>query len=86
MHDPEHMHFYRWGLIPHWAKDAKIGYKMINARSETILEKASFKGPMKNQRCLVWGDGFYEWKKEPGSKAALLYWIERSMDYLPWQV
>ncbi|MDW3647497.1 MAG: SOS response-associated peptidase [Bacteroidia bacterium] len=68
MHDPEHMHFYRWGLIPHWAKDVKIGYKMINARSETILEKASFKSPMKNQRCLVWGDGFFEWKKELGGK------------------
>lgn len=68
--DPEHMYFYRWGLIPHWAKDMKMGYKMINARGETVLEKASFKHPMKNQRCLVWGDGFYEWKKAPTGKQA----------------
>ncbi|MEO0897340.1 MAG: SOS response-associated peptidase [Bacteroidota bacterium] len=67
-HDAGHIHFYRWGLIPHWAKDMKIGYRMINARSETILEKNSFKTPMRKYRCLVPADGFYEWKKEGSSK------------------
>lgn len=70
--DPMHMHFYRWGLIPHWAKDAKIGYKMINARSETLWEKPAFRDAVKSQRCLVWGDGFYEWKKEGKGKQAYL--------------
>jgi len=50
-------------LIPFWAKDEKIAYKLINARSETLNKKASFKGPLKNRRCLVPLDGFYEWEK-----------------------
>lgn len=61
--DKEHFSAMRWGLIPFWAKDIKIGYKMINARKETILEKASFKKPMQNRRCLVPATAFYEWKK-----------------------
>ncbi len=52
---------YRWGLIPFWAKDKKIGYKLINARSETLIEKPSFKNILKNKRCLVLASGFYEW-------------------------
>lgn len=57
----------RWGLIPHWAKDEKIGYKLINARAESLAEKPSFKKPFQTQRCLIVADGFYEWKKA-GSK------------------
>lgn len=53
----------RWGLVPHWAKEAKIGYKMINARAEGIDEKPSFKEPFRKKRCLIIADGFYEWKK-----------------------
>ena len=53
----------KWGLIPHWSKDEKIGYKMINARSETILEKPSFKHPFKTNRCIIPISGFYEWQK-----------------------
>ena len=53
----------RWGLIPHWAKDEKIGYKMINARSETLSLKASFKQSLASSRCLVPASGFYEWMK-----------------------
>ena len=53
----------RWGLIPFWAKDPKIGYRMINARSETVHEKPSFRRPFHTQRCLILADGFYEWKK-----------------------
>ena len=53
----------RWGLIPHWAKDPAIGSRMINARSETIQEKTSFKNAFKQRRCLILADGFYEWQK-----------------------
>ena len=53
----------RWGLIPHWAKDLSIGYRMINARSETLREKPSFRNAFKQRRCLIMADGFYEWQK-----------------------
>jgi putative SOS response-associated peptidase YedK len=55
--------FMKWGLIPFWAKDPKIGYKMINARAETLTEKPSFKHILKTKRCLVPTSGFYEWKR-----------------------
>ncbi len=54
----------RWGLIPSWAKDPAIGHKMINARSETIAEKPSFKSSFKHLRILIPANGFYEWKRE----------------------
>ena len=60
-------HFH-WGLIPFWAKDIKIGSKMINARSETAAEKPSFRNAMRYRRCLVPADGFYEWQKVDGRK------------------
>ncbi len=53
----------KWGLVPFWAKDEKIGYKMINARAEGIESKPSFRDPFKKRRCLVLADGFYEWKR-----------------------
>lgn len=58
----------RWGLIPAWAKDEKIGYKMINARAETIFEKPMWKGIVKKNRCLIPANGFYEWKKVSDGK------------------
>lgn len=58
--------FFNWGLIPFWAKDKKIGNRLINARSETLAEKPSFRGSFKYKRCLVLADGFYEWRKVPG--------------------
>ena len=60
--NPEGLSFFHWGLIPRWAKDKSISSKLINARAETITEKASFKNAMKHRRCLVLADGFYEWK------------------------
>jgi putative SOS response-associated peptidase YedK len=54
----------RWGFVPPWAKDISDGYKMINARAESVAEKPSFRQAFQNQRCLVVADGFYEWKKE----------------------
>jgi putative SOS response-associated peptidase YedK len=58
----------RWGLVPSWAKDISIGSKMINARAETITEKASYRRAFKKRRCLVVADGFYEWQEVGGTK------------------
>jgi len=55
----------RWGLIPSWAKDEKIGSRLLNARAETAAEKPAFRGPLRTKRCLVPADGFYEWRTEP---------------------
>lgn len=55
--------FFRWGLIPYWSKDPAIGNRLINAKAETITEKPSFRNAFRNRRCLVPGDGFYEWRK-----------------------
>ena len=52
----------RWGLIPSWAKDPKIGNQCINAKAETVAEKPSFRSAFKKRRCLVIADGFYEWQ------------------------
>lgn len=60
--------FFTWGLVPFWAKDPSIASRMINARAETLAEKASFKNAFKRRRCLILGDGFYEWKQIPGEK------------------
>ncbi len=57
-----------WGLIPFWAKDTKIGARLINARSETAAEKPSFRAAFRRRRCLVVADGFYEWQKQNGTK------------------
>lgn len=56
--------FFSWGLIPSWAKDPKIAYKLINARGETVSTLASFKEAYQHRRCLIPFNGFYEWKKE----------------------
>ncbi len=58
----------RWGLVPFWAKDVKIGNRMINARSETASVKPSFRDAMKRRRCLVLADGFYEWQRTADGK------------------
>jgi putative SOS response-associated peptidase YedK len=58
----------KWGLVPNWARDASIGYKMINARSETLLEKPAFRNLVNRKRCLIPADGFYEWKRAGDKK------------------
>jgi putative SOS response-associated peptidase YedK len=62
--DANRIHIFRWGLVPFWAKDLSIGTKMINARSETLLEKPAFKSLIASKRCIIPLDGFYEWKKD----------------------
>lgn len=58
----------RWGLIPSWSKDAKIGYRLFNARAETVATAPSFRAAFKRRRCLVPATGFYEWKRLDGDK------------------
>lgn len=65
---PSELSIVQWGLIPSWSKDPKIGYKMINARSETVHEKPSFRTPFKYRRCLIPSSGFYEWVKTDDGK------------------
>ena len=67
--------FFVWGLIPSWTKDPSIGSKLINARSETLAEKPSFRGGFKYHRCLILADGFYEWKTQPGTKTKVPHFI-----------
>lgn len=71
----------RWGLIPFWAKDAKIAYRTINARAETVAEKPAFRAAFKARRCLVPASGFYEWQvREGGPKQP---WYIRGKDGAP---
>lgn len=53
----------KWGLIPSWAKDEKTGYKMINARADSVAEKPAFRSSFQRKRCMIPADGFYEWRK-----------------------
>ena len=55
--------FMRWGLIPHWAKTASIGSRMVNARAETVAQRPAFRDAFRKRRCLVLADGFYEWQQ-----------------------
>jgi putative SOS response-associated peptidase YedK len=58
----------RWGLIPYWAKDPKVGFSTINAKAESIETKPAFREAFRRRRCLVPIDGFYEWQKRDGDK------------------
>jgi putative SOS response-associated peptidase YedK len=66
--DKRELALLRWGLIPSWADDPAIGYKMINARGESVATKPSFRKAFKQRRCLIAADGFYEWQKSEGKK------------------
>jgi putative SOS response-associated peptidase YedK len=58
----------RWGLVPHWADDLKIGYRLINARADSAAVKPAFRSAVRQRRCLILADGFYEWQKLPDGK------------------
>ena len=62
----------RWGLVPYWAKDAKVGYTTINARAEEVAEKPLFREAVKRRRCLIPADAFYEWQKLSGKAEAAI--------------
>ena len=64
----------RWGLIPSWSKDKKIGYRLLNARGETVASKPSFRSAFKRRRCAILADGFYEWTR-PDKKTRLPHLI-----------
>ena len=66
--DRNHLEKLHWGLVPFWAKDTTNGSRMINARSETVAVKPSFRTAFKWRRCLILADGFYEWKGVKGNK------------------
>ena len=66
--DPRRVVLMRWGLIPHWAKDAKTAYKMINARVETLTQRPAFRALLSHHRCLVPACGYYEWQGEGREK------------------
>ena len=63
----------RWGLIPSWAREPNIGYKLINARSETAAEKPSFRSAWRNRRCLIPADGFFEWQPRGKTRQPWLF-------------
>lgn len=70
---PRQLQLVRWGLIPSWTKDPAIGYRMINARAETVADKPAFRRPLQRQRCLIPADGFYEWQRLGARKVP--HWI-----------
>ena len=65
---PREARVFRWGLVPSWAEDPAIGYRLINARSETAAAKPAFRDAYRRRRCLVPADGFYEWQRRAGRK------------------
>jgi putative SOS response-associated peptidase YedK len=65
--DGREMTFYKWGLIPSWAKDKSMSARLINARSETVAEKPAFRQAFRQRRCIIPADGFYEWVR-PASR------------------
>ena len=67
----------RWGLVPFFAKDPKIGYSTINARAETIISSPTFREAMKRRRCLVPATGFYEWQKKGSNKQPFCFEINK---------
>lgn len=71
--DGREMAFYKWGLIPSWAKDTSMGARLINARSETVREKPAFRHAFKQRRCIIPADGFYEWQRTDGRKQPFFF-------------
>jgi putative SOS response-associated peptidase YedK len=65
---PTKMDLTQWGLVPSWAEDPSIGYRMINARAETLTQKPAWRRLFRRKRCILFADGFYEWKTFAGMK------------------
>jgi putative SOS response-associated peptidase YedK len=80
-HGPNQLEIMRWGLVPSWAKDTKVGYSMINARAEGIQDKPAFRRPLRYHRCIVPASGFYEWQKV-NTKTKIPYYFHRKDDKL----
>lgn len=78
---PNKAEIMRWGLIPPWAKDISIGYKMINARAETLHEKPAYRNCFESRRCLIPFNCFYEWHHEGGEKTPYVF-CDTSRPYL----
>ncbi|MEX1997927.1 MAG: SOS response-associated peptidase, partial [Candidatus Andersenbacteria bacterium] len=72
----KHIEVMKWGLIPHWAKEEKTDYKLINARIETLAEKPTFKNLLKSQRCLVPARGFFEWHRTDEGKEPYYFHLD----------
>jgi putative SOS response-associated peptidase YedK len=68
----------RWGLVPNWAKDTKVGFKMINARAETLAERPAYRSAFERFRCLIPADGFYEWQAIAGESRKQPFHITRA--------
>jgi putative SOS response-associated peptidase YedK len=71
--DGREMRFFKWGLVPSWAKDTSMGARLINARSETVTEKPAFRQAFKQRRCIIPADGFYEWQRAEGRKQPFFF-------------
>ena len=69
------VHVAKWGLVPSWAKDPAVGVRAFNARSETVLEKPTFRAAIKARRCGVPVQGYYEWKKSPDGLSKQPYFV-----------
>ena len=80
-HSPNQLEIMRWGLVPSWAKDTKVGYSMINARAVGIQDKPAFRRPLRYHRCIVPASGFYEWQKV-NTKTKIPYYFHRKDDAL----
>jgi putative SOS response-associated peptidase YedK len=86
---PQALTFHQWGLIPSWAKDPAIGNRLINARSETVEEKPSFRAALRRRRCLIPADGFFEWQQRDSGKVPMfIHMKDRSVFALAglWEV
>jgi putative SOS response-associated peptidase YedK len=73
----------RWGLVPSWADDVKIGQRMINARSETVADKPSFRSAFRRRRCLIPADGYYEWQQPAAGGSGKRPFYIRRVDQRP---
>lgn len=75
------LHQLHWGLIPSWAKDTKMGARLINARAETVGEKPAFRSAFRHRRCLVVADGFYEWQRQENKKQPFYFRLQNDQPF-----